>query len=63
MKRQEADEVAAQADILVVLCVLNESTTNLVNKEFLKKMKKSAVLVNAARVGRSHDYDDVRVLC
>jgi glyoxylate/hydroxypyruvate reductase len=50
VKRQEKEEVAAQADILIVLCVQNESTINLVNKDFLRKMKKSAVLVNAARV-------------
>lgn len=53
VKRQEKEEVAAQADILIVLCVQNESTINLVNKDFLKKMKKSAVLVNAARVSHA----------
>ena len=50
IKRQERDEIAAQADIVIVLCVQNESTINLVNKDFLTKMKKSAVLVNCARV-------------
>ena len=50
IKRQERDEIAAQADIVIVLCVHNESTINLVNKDFLTKMKKSAVLVNCARV-------------
>ena len=52
VKRAEKDELAAQSDILIVLCVQNESTINLVNKDFLKKMKKSAVLVNSARVRR-----------
>lgn len=55
VKRQEKEEVAAQADILIVLCVQNESTINLVNKDFLKTMKKSAVLVNAARVSHMSD--------
>lgn len=47
--RGEKDDVAAQADILIVLCALTPETTNIVNKDFLGKMKKSAVLVNAAR--------------
>ena len=50
VERVEKDELAANADILVVLCDLNPSTKDAVNKEFLQKMKKSAVLVNGARV-------------
>jgi glyoxylate/hydroxypyruvate reductase len=50
IKRVEKDEIARNADILIVLCDQNPSTVNLVNKEFLSKMKKSAVLVNCARV-------------
>ncbi|WVR05999.1 hypothetical protein IAU60_003027 [Kwoniella sp. DSM 27419] len=47
--RVEKDELATQADILIVLCDLNPSTKDLVNKAFLQKMKKSAILVNVAR--------------
>jgi glyoxylate/hydroxypyruvate reductase len=50
VQRVEIDQLAKEADILVVLCDLNPSTTDLVNVDFLKKMKKSAVLVNGARV-------------
>jgi glyoxylate/hydroxypyruvate reductase len=50
VERVEKDELAKNADILVVLCDLNPSTKDAVDKEFLKKMKKSAVLVNGARV-------------
>lgn len=49
VKREEKDDIAAQADILIVLCALTPDTTNIVNSAFLKKMKKTAVLVNAAR--------------
>ncbi|KAK4685110.1 hypothetical protein P7C73_g5046, partial [Tremellales sp. Uapishka_1] len=49
VKRVEVDELAAKADILVVLCSMNKDTINLVNSTFLQKMKKSAILVNAAR--------------
>lgn len=50
VKRVEKDELAEKSDVVIVLCLQNEHTINLVNKDFLKKMKKSAVLVNGARV-------------
>jgi glyoxylate/hydroxypyruvate reductase len=50
--RAEKDDVAAQADIVIVLCSLSPATTDLVNKDFLRRMKKTAVLVNAARVSK-----------
>lgn len=53
VERVEKDELAKNADILVVLCDLNPSTKDAINKDFLQKMKKSAVLVNGARVSRS----------
>jgi len=56
VERVEIDQLAKEADILVVLCDLNTSTTGLVNMDFLKKMKKSAVLVNGARVGYETSY-------
>lgn len=48
------DEVAEKSDIVIVLCSLSPATTSLVNKDFLKKMKKTAVLVNAARVSSAN---------
>ena len=50
MKRVEKDELAKNADIVIVLCDLNPNTKDLVNKDFLKQMKNTAILVNAARV-------------
>jgi glyoxylate/hydroxypyruvate reductase len=55
VERVEIDQLAKEADILVVLCDLNPSTKDIVNIEFLKKMKKSAVLVNGARVSYWND--------
>jgi len=50
IRRVEVDELAKEADILVVLCDQNEQTVGLVNKEFLRKMKRTSILVNSARV-------------
>lgn len=48
--RGTPEEVAEKSDIVIVLCSLSPATENLVNAAFLKKMKKTAILVNAARV-------------
>lgn len=53
VKRVEVEELAKMADILIVLCDQNKQTTGLVNKDFLGRMKKTAILVNAARVSRA----------
>ena len=50
VKRVEKEVVAEESDIVVVLCDQNPGTINLVNKDFLGKMKKTAILVNCARV-------------
>ncbi|OWZ31891.1 glyoxylate reductase [Cryptococcus neoformans c8] len=49
VRREEKESLASQADILIVLCDLNPSTKDLVNKSFFQRMKKSAILVNVAR--------------
>jgi glycerate dehydrogenase len=43
------DDVFAQADFLSLLCPLTPDTRGLVNRERLKKMKKTAYLINTAR--------------
>ena len=43
------DELLAQSDVLSLHCPLNDSTRGLIDMEALKKMKKSAILVNVAR--------------
>ncbi|WVQ62060.1 uncharacterized protein L199_000194 [Kwoniella botswanensis] len=49
VKRVEKDVLASQADVLIVLCDLNPSTKDIVNKDFLAKMKATSILVNVAR--------------
>ncbi|OCF54208.1 glyoxylate reductase [Kwoniella mangroviensis CBS 10435] len=49
IKRVEKDILASQADVLIVLCDLNPSTKDIVNKDFLAKMKPTSILVNVAR--------------
>lgn len=44
-----ADEIAKESDFITLHCPLNASTEGLVNAEFLKKMKKTAYLINTAR--------------
>lgn len=39
----------AESDVITINIFLNESTRNLVNKEFLSKMKSNGLLVNTAR--------------
>ncbi|KAK6905837.1 hypothetical protein I203_106671 [Kwoniella mangroviensis CBS 8507] len=51
IKRVEKDILASQADVLIVLCDLNPSTKDIVNKDFLAKMKPTSILVNVARIG------------
>jgi glyoxylate/hydroxypyruvate reductase len=53
VKRVEKEEIAEKSDIVIVLCDQNPGTINLVNKDFLGKMKNTAVLVNCARVSIS----------
>ncbi|WVN89863.1 uncharacterized protein L203_105093 [Cryptococcus depauperatus CBS 7841] len=48
-KRVNKNDLAAESDILIILCDLNPSTKNLVNKDFLSRMRHSSVLINVAR--------------
>lgn len=43
------DELLRKCDIVTCHCPLNKSTTNLINKETISKMKKSAVFINTSR--------------
>ena len=58
----ELDGLLAQADIVVVLCSLNESTRNLFTYDKFSRMKKDAIFVNAARGGIVHQPDLIRAL-
>jgi len=52
-------EFASRADIIVTCCVLNHETAGIVNRTFLREMKKGARLVNVARGGLL-DYEAVK---
>lgn len=52
------DELLAKSDFISINCSLNESTYRLINKDTLKLMKPSAVVVNTAR-GPIVDLDDL----
>lgn len=52
VRRVEKEVLAREADVLIVLCSLNEDTKGMVNEEFLNLMKRDSVLINVARVSR-----------
>jgi glyoxylate reductase len=51
------EELLASSDILSLHCPLNEDTRHLINRNTLKLMKPSAVLVNTGRGGLVHQED------
>lgn len=53
------DEVIASSDVISLHCPLTESTTGLVNMDFIKKMKKGAYIINTSR-GPVLNESDVR---
>ncbi len=48
-ERVELDALLRKSDILSLHCPLSDRTRNLINKDALAKMKKTAVLINVAR--------------
>lgn len=52
MEWVEMERLARESDVVFVLCNGGEETKGLVGEEFLGRMKKTAVLVNTARVSR-----------
>lgn len=48
-ERVEFDELLSQSDFVSVHCPLSDLTRDLIDKEALQKMKKSAILINVAR--------------
>jgi len=49
VKLTDMDTVLAEADFVSVMCPLNEKTRHLVGEKELKKMKKTAFLINTSR--------------
>ena len=55
----ELEDLAANCDIISIHVPVTEETTGMINQEFLKKMKKTAYLINTAR-GELVDNIDMR---
>ncbi|KAG7097660.1 hypothetical protein E1B28_004988 [Marasmius oreades] len=49
LRSVDLDTLARESDVVIVLAPGGEKTKHIINEEFLRKMKKHAVLVNAAR--------------
>ena len=49
IEKVNLDELLATSDVLSLHCPLTDSTRHLINKESLKKMKPSAILINTGR--------------
>jgi len=56
------DEVQKQSDYITLHCPLTEATNELVNKEFISKMKAGAALINTARGAVINEKDVAEAL-
>lgn len=56
-ERVDFDTLLAESDFLSLHCPLSDRTRNLINLDALKKMKKSAILINVARGPVVNDED------
>lgn len=45
------DKLLEQSDFVIITCAFTPETTNLINRDTLKKMKKNSILVNVSRGG------------
>lgn len=56
-ERVELNRLLAESDIISLHCPLSERTKNLINRDTLKKMKPTAILINVARGPIVNDED------
>ena len=56
-KNYSLEEVFKNSDILTIHCPLNDKTENLINKDTLGIMKRSAILINTSRGGIVNEND------
>ncbi|MGN1080961.1 MAG: D-2-hydroxyacid dehydrogenase [Acutalibacteraceae bacterium] len=61
-KSVSLSELLEKSDIVTLHCPLNDGTVGIINYENLKKMKKTAVLINTSRGGAVIDADLARAL-
>jgi lactate dehydrogenase-like 2-hydroxyacid dehydrogenase len=60
--KKELDELLSESDIISIHAPLNEYTRNLIGYAQLRKMKRSALLINAGRGGIVNEADLARAL-
>lgn len=58
----EFDELIRTSDIISIHCPKISETINLINKNVIKKMKNSAILINSARGGIINERDCAQAL-
>ncbi|MDY4125741.1 MAG: D-2-hydroxyacid dehydrogenase [Lachnospiraceae bacterium] len=56
-ERVDLDTILKESDVLSIHCPLSDRTRNLINRDTLKLMKKSAILINVARGPVVNDAD------
>ena len=56
-ERVELDVLLKESDVLSIHCPLSDRTRNLINRDTLRRMKKSAILINVARGPVVNDAD------
>jgi glycerate dehydrogenase len=56
------DDVLERSDFLTLHCPLNKQTKHLINRERLRKMKRTAYIINTARGSVINEYDLVEAL-
>lgn len=62
VKLDSLDELLSQSDIVSIHVPLNEETKGMVNKEFFRKMKKSAIFINTARGDLVNEKDLIEAI-
>jgi len=59
---KDESEVLKRADVLSIMCCLNDETRGIINKEKFALMKPSAILINTARGGIINEPDLIEAL-